>query len=181
MPEIDTKKSGKGTHMDARELTRGASFCALGILTPIVFHMMGLGKLFLPMHIPILVAGAVLSFPVGISVAILTPFLSMLLTGMPPFPYAILMCFELMALSGAAFLFTRTRIPLLLALAFAILIRCAVTWVITFQFSRLLGLPPHITGCISIISGFPGIILQLIIAPAAILSIRSRLASIRFD
>jgi hypothetical protein len=162
--------------MDARELTRGASFCALGILTPIVFHMMGLGKIFLPMHIPVLVAGAVLTFPVGISVALLTPFLSMLLTGMPPLPYAILMCFELMALSGAAFIFTRMHIPIIIALACAIIIRCAVTWIITFQFSRLLGLPPHIAGWTSIISGSPGIVLQLIIAPAAILSIRSRTA-----
>ncbi|MDI6893520.1 MAG: ECF transporter S component [Bacillota bacterium] len=83
--------------MSLRNLTRGALFVALGILLPIAFHAVGLGKVFLPMHIPVLLAGFFCSPSVGLLAGMITPLLSAVLTGMPPLapPVAQAMVFEL--------------------------------------------------------------------------------------
>lgn len=46
--------------MKTKNLVMSALFVALGILIPMIFHSMGLGKAFLPMHIPVLLAGFIL-------------------------------------------------------------------------------------------------------------------------
>ncbi|HID06761.1 MAG TPA: hypothetical protein EYP10_06395, partial [Armatimonadetes bacterium] len=40
-----------------REIVLAGLFSALGVLLPILFHIVGLGKTFLPMHLPILTLG----------------------------------------------------------------------------------------------------------------------------
>jgi len=72
---------------------------ALGVLIPIFFHMLGAGgPVFLPMHLPVMVTGFLVGPLFGLIVGALTPFISSLLTGMPPlFPMAVLMIFELSA------------------------------------------------------------------------------------
>ena len=71
-------------------------FIAFGIVLPMMFHVVGLGSTFLPMHIPVLLSGFVLDTPMAAAVGALTPFLSSLFTGMPPvFPVMPFMIFEL--------------------------------------------------------------------------------------
>lgn len=68
-----------------------------------IFHAFGLGSTFLPMHIPVLLAGFVISIPFAITVGALTPFLSSVFTGMPPlFPVMPYMVFELAAYGAVA-------------------------------------------------------------------------------
>ncbi|MDK2836719.1 MAG: hypothetical protein PWP21_1496, partial [Thermosediminibacterales bacterium] len=46
--------------MDLKKVVTGGFFVALGIVLPIGFHMVGgssVGKMLLPMHIPVLLAG----------------------------------------------------------------------------------------------------------------------------
>ena len=50
-----------------------------------LFHLAGgMGVVFLPMHLPVLLAGFFLGPRFGLLVGIITPLLSSLLTGMPP-------------------------------------------------------------------------------------------------
>jgi len=83
--------------LSIRNLTRGGLFIASAILLPAVFHMAGLGPAFLPMHMPVLLAGFFCGPAVGMLVGIVSPILSALLTGMPPLipPVAQMMVFEL--------------------------------------------------------------------------------------
>lgn len=40
-----------------RNIVLSALFIALGIIIPILFHAVGMGSVFLPMHIPVILAG----------------------------------------------------------------------------------------------------------------------------
>lgn len=70
-------------------LTAGAIMLAFGIILPQLFHLTGIpqaGEIFLPMHIPVLLAGFVIGGDYGFLLGILTPILSHFLTGMPASP-----------------------------------------------------------------------------------------------
>jgi len=87
--------------MTGRRMTTGmttgtALLLALGVVLPIVFHMIPLGgRIFSPMHIPAFLAGLLLGPVSGLIVGLGSPVLSGLLTGRPSFFYMIPMLFEL--------------------------------------------------------------------------------------
>jgi niacin transporter len=69
-----------------RKITYGGLLLAIGIVLPQVFHLTGgptSGATFLPMHIPVLIAGLLLGPAYGLIIGVVTPFLSFLITGMP--------------------------------------------------------------------------------------------------
>lgn len=79
-------------------VTTTALFIALGIIFPLVFHAVGLGSTFSPMHIPVILCGLICGATAGAIVGFVTPFLSSLLNGMPPiYPTAVAMSLELAA------------------------------------------------------------------------------------
>lgn len=63
-----------------------AGMCvAIGIILPMAMHSIpNAGRVFLPMHIPILICGLACGWQYGLLCGILTPFLSSVMTGMPP-------------------------------------------------------------------------------------------------
>jgi len=68
-----------------KKLVITAMLIAIGIVLPIAFHTIpNAGRIFLPMHIPILLCGLVIGFPYGLACGIITPLLSSVITGMPP-------------------------------------------------------------------------------------------------
>jgi len=70
---------------NTRKAVSTALFIAIGIALPLAFHSIpNAGRVFLPMHIPVLLCGLVCGFPWGLACGIVTPLLSSLLTGMPP-------------------------------------------------------------------------------------------------
>ena len=74
------------SHMrkEIHRLTYAAMFLALGILLPMAFHSIpNSGRIFLPMHIPALLAGFLLGPFYGLFVGAMSPLLSTFLTGMP--------------------------------------------------------------------------------------------------
>lgn len=162
----------------ARQLILAGSFTALGVVVPILFHMVGMGRYFLPMHLPVLVAGLLLRPRIAWTVGVATPWLSALLTGMPPMPMPILMGLELAALAQAASLLRAIRTPIWLASLLAVAARCGVTWVAITLLAEQLGLPPGASGWVSIVSGAPGILLQVLAVPAVAMaaSLKRRLA-----
>lgn len=59
-----------------KEVVLSGLFIAIGLILPMIFHAFGLGSTYLPLHIPVLLAGFVISIPFAITVGALTPFLS---------------------------------------------------------------------------------------------------------
>ena len=162
-----------------------ALFGALGIIVPILFHFVGLGRVFLPMHLPILAAGFFVSPIIAAVVGFVTPLASALLTGMPPLPIAALMSVELSVLSSTASFCYRTigkRIQsvgksgiifsALGSTIIAIVARIAVDLtLLATVVAPLLQLPAGAFGVAAVVAGLPGIALQIVVVPAVVLAI----------
>ncbi len=81
---------------NTQQLVKAAMIIALGLIIPQAFHSVkNAGSVFLPMHIPVLLAGFFVDPVLALCVGILTPILSFLFTGMPPFPILYVMIIEL--------------------------------------------------------------------------------------
>ena len=69
----------------ARELAYCGLFGAAAMLLPVVFHLLKLGSMFMPMYLPLIaLAFFVGPLPAALT-SFMTPLLSGVLTGMPPF------------------------------------------------------------------------------------------------
>jgi hypothetical protein len=152
----------------AKEITLTALFITLGVILPIVFHQFALaGRIFLPMHIPIFLAGIFVGPVGGLIVGLLCPILSFLLTGMPP-PYAVpLMSMELPIYGfSIGILIKWIKLPVLSLFISMILGRLAFGLGL-FILGQFLSLPygPEALIKVSIITGLPGIAIQLILIP----------------
>ncbi|MDN5276255.1 MAG: hypothetical protein PWR01_220 [Clostridiales bacterium] len=166
----------------SKKITLSGVFIALGILLPIAFHAAGpnAGKIFLPMHIPVLLSGFVVGPVNALAVGIITPLLSSLLTGMPPMtpvPTAIMMAFELGAYGLLAGLFyQRFRWHELLCLIGAMLGGRIVLGLVVAGFVYVLGFKnlgnPAIYVWGGIVTGLPGMIIQLILIPGLIMLLK---------
>lgn len=149
-----------------QQITFSGLFISLGILIPILFHSLGIGKLFLPMFWPIAVCGFFLSMPFAISVGILTPILSTLMTGMPPIPVVYKMIFELGFLSGTiSFLYRKTRFGVFWLTLTGLFTSEIVLYFTAAAIAPILGLPPKLYAIGSLIHTIPGIITILVIVP----------------
>ncbi|MDR3344080.1 MAG: ECF transporter S component [Oscillospiraceae bacterium] len=90
-------------------LTAAALLLAVSVLMPQIFHSFGPagGKMFLPMHFGVLLAGLYLGPWWGLAIGTMSPLLSFLLTGMPPAAMLPFMCAELAAYGLFAGIFSR--------------------------------------------------------------------------
>mgnify|MGYP000878502134 CR=1 FL=1 len=60
--------------MRARKVVLSGLFIAFGVLLPMIFHQFNMGgPAFLPMHIPVLIAGLFLGPTAGLLVGLVTP------------------------------------------------------------------------------------------------------------
>jgi hypothetical protein len=157
-----------------REVVLSGLFIAIGLILPMVFHAFGAGSTFLPMHIPVLLAGFVISIPFAIAVGVLTPFLSSVLTGMPPiFPILPYMVFELAVYGAvASLLYRKLKLNVYISLVGSMIagriVSSVIVWVLaTFFTAKLPGPITFITG--GVVSGIPGIIIQIVFIPAIVL------------
>ncbi len=152
------------------KIVASSLFIALGVVLPVVFHFFGaLGPVFLPMHIPVLIAGLFLGGKAGLAVGALTPVLSSFLTGMPPLlPTLPVMAAEL-AVYGAAggYLYRGRCWKLYVSLAAAItagrLAAAAMVCVIANMLSISVSPVAYVTG--AFVTGLPGIVIQLAVVP----------------
>lgn len=180
--------------MSVRNLTRGALFVALGILLPIAFHAVGMGKVFLPMHIPVLLGGFFCGPVVAMLVGMITPLLSAVLTGMPPLmpPVAQGMVFELGVyglLTGV--LYERLRLGVYPSLLVAMAAGRLVYGFLGYLVLPLFGLkqvPLLAPLMLAVGESLPGVVLQLVLIPlvvgaiernAAVLFLRKRTVASR--
>lgn len=154
--------------LTSKDITLTALFITLGVTLPIVFHQVALaGRIFSPMHIPVFLAGIFVGPVSGLIVGLVCPGMSFLLTGMPP-PYAIpLMSLELPVYGVSMGILIRViKFPVLSLLVAMILGRLAFALGL-FVFGLFLSLPygPEAFIKISVVTGLPGIAIQLILIP----------------
>lgn len=159
-------------------LVRTALFLALAVLFPIIFHQFGMaGRIFLPMHIPVLLAGCICGPLSGMIIGLLAPALSFALTAMPP-SYAVpLMTIELLLYGLAAGLFYyRLRLNVYIALIVSLIlgrIGFAIGLLILGLFIELpYGVKTYFS--ISVVTGLPGIIIQLVFIPPIVAAVMRR-------
>lgn len=156
----------------AKKMTFSALFLAFGLIVPQAFHLFGgTGPVFLPMHIPVLLAGFFLGGPSGAIIGLVTPILSSLVTAMPVPPILYFMMAELTAYGFlAGFLYKSKKNSIYVALIGAmiggrIILAAAVTLL-----QPLLGLKlsPMVYLSGALLNGIPGMILQLILIPGLV-------------
>ncbi len=158
-----------------REVVLGGLYCALGVAVPLMLHVVpGGGQVLLPMHWPVLLAGCLLSPAVAASVGLLTPWVSWLATGMPPWPFTLTMSAELAVLGGAAAWLTRRGLGLGWVVAGALIARGAVTWLLYTAVGPYLGLPARLTATAVVLTGLPGAVAQLVLVPMVARPARQR-------
>ncbi len=145
---------------------------AAAVLFPVVFHQFGIaGRIFLPMHIPVFVAGLVLGPWAGLLVGILAPGLSSLVTGMPTAAYAVMMIPELGTygmVSGV--LHGGRRGTIWIGLIGAMIAGRVVWCCMAVLIAPLLGFQGrNLTVVLAALAvGWPGVLLQLAFVPAVV-------------
>lgn len=154
-----------------KELVLSGLLIALGLVLPMAFHLFNAGgPVFLPMHIPVLLGGMILSPIFALLVGVLTPIVSNLLTSMPPLmPMLPIMIVEL-GLYGlvASILRKKLNLNVFISLIISMIIgrigAGLVVYVMTSVFAVQFAPPiAFVIGGIS--KGIPGIIIQLIFIP----------------
>lgn len=162
------------------KLTVGGLLLAIGIIIPRMFHMFGtpnLGRMFLPMHITIFIAGIYLGPFYGLVIGFITPLINSLF-GMPVFPQNIIMAFELAAyglFSGLVMHLIRNLniarpIKVYISLISSMIAGRLINALVLLVMARLFGM--NVAAPVSVVSaalfGLPGIIIQLLLVPAIV-------------
>lgn len=161
---------------NVKTLTVAAMCFAMGILLPVLFHAMGLGSAFLPMHIPVLLCGLLCGWRFGALCGFFVPLLSAVLTGMPPiFPVAPAMMLELCAYGAlCGFFYQNKRQNIYLSLMAAMLggrVVSGVANALLLGFAgRPYGLEAFLTG--AFVTALPGIAIQLLLIPVLVLALQ---------
>lgn len=158
------------TKISTKELVLCAFLLCLGLILPMLFHSFGIaGQIFLPMHIPILLGGLLLPPVLALSLGIITPIISSALTGMPVmFPMAIIMVVELGTYGFvSSILLKKFKLPMIVALIISMIVGRVFAGFTVAILAKLFGLNMnpviYIKG--AVITGIPGIIIQIIIIP----------------
>ena len=153
-------------------LVLGGLFIAIGVLFPQIFHFLpwpNAGSIFLPMHIPVILAGMLLGPYLGGIVGALVPFLSCLAFTMPPLARMPFMVLELAAYGILAGLFVRKlRLPVILSVVLTQIGGRLVYALSLLVAGGLLQIPGTSVLAVwtAVTTGIVGIILQLILIPA---------------
>jgi hypothetical protein len=145
-----------------------ALFSVLGILFPLLFHLIGLGSTFLPMFIPVVMASTLLPVRFAISVAVITPLASFLFTGMPPLypPILLVVVLELIIISFiTSNLYFRLKRSIWVTLFIALVADRVMLFLFITYFAEYFGFPADFYSFAAVLYGIPGIILILIIIP----------------
>jgi niacin transporter len=169
---------------DARFISLTGLLLATGVVFPFIFHQFGIaGRIFLPMHVPVFLAGLMLGPWSGLLVGALSPGLSAVMTGMPPAALAIPMTPELAAyglVSGLMFRGARMNVYISLLGA---MIAGRIVWVpMAVLIAPLLGFEGRtLTMVIAALAiGWPGIVIQLLFMPPIVIKLR-RVFSVRTE
>lgn len=156
--------------MRTKKMIYGGLLTAVGLVLPQAFHVFGqgVGMAFLPMHLPVMIAGILLGPCYGGLIGLIVPLVSSMLTGMPPVPKLYFMFVELVAYGIFTGIFIRKMNVYFTLLSAMILGRvlygCSLiigVKLLGFHFS-FANMGAFLAG---IVSGIPGMILQITVIP----------------
>jgi thiamine transporter ThiT len=159
---------------------------AMCVVLPLAFHAIpNAGTILLPMHIPVLLCGLMCGWPYGLVCGLLGPFLSSF-TGMPPMavlPGMMVECGVYGMVSGVMMKYVRTGKPtadLYISMGTAMVLGRVVA-----GFAKALiftpGTPAFAWVTTSLVTGIPGIIIQLVVMPLLITALtRAKLLPKRY-
>ena len=159
-----------------RSVVISAVMGALALVLPMAFHAAGLGSKFLPMLLPLLINGFLVSADWAVLTGALVPLISALSTGMPPLypPVVLAVSLEGAVLGGVAALLYRPRRRLWPALATAIICGRLAAWGATWVLARVFSLPPQVASVAMLVQGIPGVLLQLAVVPVVVSQLSRR-------
>lgn len=169
-----------------KKLVFTAVCAALCLVLPMAFHSVpNAGSIFLPMHIPVLLCGLVCGWPYGLVCGLIGPAISSL-TGMPPMamlPSMMVECAAYGAVTGLMTKFVRTRsavADLYISMVSAMLIGRTVAGLAkALVFAP--GTPAFAWVTTSLVTGIPGIVIQLVVMPAVVFALtKARLIPVRY-
>jgi len=155
-----------------REYAFCGLFGAAALLLPTLFHLLHLGHVFMPMYLPLVALAFFVRPAASALTALLVPLLSGAVTGMPPFmpPVAPVMALELalMALMIGTLRQAVPRMPVWCLLALALAVGRIVNALLLYTAARVLELPAGFVAGISLLSGWPGLLLMLAVIPGLV-------------
>lgn len=165
--------------IDTANVIIAVIFSGLSIALPMVFHLLGLGSVFLPMYIPLAVGSFMLSERNAVMAGFFTPLVSSLLTGMPPLfpPIAPIMMIQLsvfcllisfLAHSSVFHGGAISRMKILSFLVCAIVADRIVMALLNMVLLPLLEIRSSIVTAFDLLKGMPGIILMCVIVPVLV-------------
>lgn len=160
---------------------------ALCVILPMAFHaVQNAGSIFLPMHIPVLLCGLMCGWPFGFICGLLGPMLSCLLTAMPPaamLPSMMVECAAYGCVTGLMMCWVHTQNPVL-DLYVSMTTAMIAGRVLSGLAKSLIFSPdtgPFAWVTTSLVTGIPGIVIQLVLIPLVIFSLtRARLLPRRY-
>ena len=159
----------------SKRLVLSALFLAIGLVLPFFTGQIpAVGKMLLPMHIPVLLCGLICGWQYGLAVGFITPLLRSLLFSMPVFyPTAVGMAFEL-AVYGAVsgWLYTHSKYQCVKALY-----KCLIPAMVAGRvlWGGVMMVLMGVSGGVftwelfiggAVLNAVPGIVLQLVLIPA---------------
>jgi len=160
-------------YVDLRKLIYSALFVIGALVLPQLFHMAGWeGPTFLPMNIPVILAGLILGKKYGLITGVAAPVISTLVSGMPiAFPVLPIMILQYGTYGFAAgYLAKDTKLPSAAAV-FVTMILGWIAYAVGF-YGLQLSFAPQIASGLSpiaaIITGIPGIIISILAIPLLI-------------
>lgn len=161
------------------KLCIAALLLATAVVLPQALHMAGgpaSGKVLLPMHIPVLMAGLLLGGFYGLLVGVSAPVLSALFTGMPHFARLPFMVVELAAYGFFSGLFSSKKLPVYLSLIGAQVAGRLCYGAALYAAVFLFRINVSAVGTLSaiFIAGLPGIAAQLLLVPPMVYLIRKK-------
>ena len=160
-----------------RRMTLTALCIALCVVVPMAFHVIpNAGAVMLPMHIPVLLCGLMCSWPYGLMCGLLGPAMSSLVTGMPPaamLPSMMIECAVYGCVSGLMMRLVHTKknwadlyISVITAMVLGrVVAGLAKAWIFTP------GTAPFAWVTTSLVTGIPGICIQLILLPILVVAL----------
>ena len=172
---------------NVKKLVFTAACAALCLVLPMAFHSIpNAGQVILPMHIPVLLCGLVCGWPNGLLCGLIGPLLSSVITGMPPaamLPSMMVECAVYGLVSGLGMKYIRTGktvadlyISMVAAMVLGrVVAGFAKAWIFTP------GVAPFAWVTTSLVTGIPGIVIQLVLMPLVVTALtRARLIPRRY-
>jgi len=153
---------------DMKQIILSGLFAAIAFVLPMIFHLIGLGSIFLPMFLPIVMLAFLVKLRFAMAVCVIVPIFSSLTTSMPPIypPIFLIMVVELLMICVIiSLIYHKLKYPWYVALIASAIVDRLILALMIFILLEIFKVKGLILSSVFILQGIPGICLQFIIVP----------------